>query len=479
MSSRTLQSSLFWKSSLCWTAACCLLFCGIFPTAGAARSKRGYGPPKAALVLDMNSGKVLHAHNVNEPRYPASLTKIMTLYILFEYLREKRVEMDTELTVSDHAEAQSPSKLWLDAGDKITVKNAIRALVTKSANDVAVVVAEGLAGSEDKFAQLMTLQARSLGMTSTTFRNASGLPDSEQKTTAHDLAILAQRTLQDFPEYATFFRTRHFNFNGRLYRNHNSLLFNYAGTEGMKTGYTRASGFNLVATARRERKHLVAVVLGGASSRQRDAAMRQLLNASWRKASIHITPKPAPPAIAEADFPERNPAFHAEPTERGWLDVLTMALNGGGEAAPSRPAAEAARPAMQPSPPPVAVAAAPDGEEPEEEIAASGEGDTVTAPPAAQRAAPPAAQQSGPGPFHVQVGAYADVEKAQSRLSAIRNAAGDVIKGRPEFTIAVKLEDREVIRARYGGFSEQEAHLTCKQLKRRSFDCMVFRSEQN
>ena len=200
---------------------------------------------KAAIIVDMNSGKVLYAQSADVSRAPASLTKIMTLYILFAYLRAGKLTYDTDLKVSAHAASQAPTKLGLKPGSTIKTIDAIRALVTKSANDAAATIAENLGGSEENFARMMTQTARNLGMKNTTFRNASGLPNDEQLTTARDMAILATHVINDYPEYYGHFETRYFAYQGRKYRNHNRLLFGYKGTDGIKTGYTRASGFNL------------------------------------------------------------------------------------------------------------------------------------------------------------------------------------------------------------------------------------------
>ena len=245
--------------------------------------------PYSDVVIDANSGKVLHADSADMPRYPASLTKMMTLYVVFEMLQNGRLNEDTVLTASERASMAAPSKLGLKPGDKITVDDAIRALVTKSANDVALVIAENLATTEEKFARYMTWRAKEIGMTGTTFRNASGLPNPGQRTTARDLATLALRLHDDFPERYGYFKTKYFTYKGKRYKNHNSLLFSYPGTEGMKTGYIRASGFNLVTSVKRGGKHVVAVVMGGRTARKRDGRMRELLNEALAKASLKRT----------------------------------------------------------------------------------------------------------------------------------------------------------------------------------------------
>ncbi len=246
--------------------------------------REAYSPPASAMAIDVHTGRILYSKNANEPRYPASLTKVMTLYLLFDALRDGKLTMQTKLRVSEHAADQSPTKLGLDAGETITVADAIGAIVTKSANDMAVAVAEALAGSEEEFARRMTQKARTIGMLNTTFRNASGLPNPDQKTTAQDLIILGKNILADHPERSRVFSTKYFQYGGEVFRNHNTLLFSYEGMEGMKTGFTSASGFNLLATARRGEKRLLAVVLGGASAGARNAAMRNILDSSWSKA---------------------------------------------------------------------------------------------------------------------------------------------------------------------------------------------------
>jgi D-alanyl-D-alanine carboxypeptidase len=255
-----------------------------------------YNPPYAAIVVDANSGAVLHENSADSPRHPASLTKIMTLYMLFERLEVGKIKLDTEMDVSAHAASQSPSKLGLKAGSNIRVEDAIRSLVTKSANDAAVVVAETLGGDEPEFARMMTRKARALGMKGTLYRNASGLPNPEQITTARDQALLGRAIQDRFPKYYRYFSTPSFTYRGHAMRNHNRLLGNVEGVDGIKTGYVAASGFNLVTSVRRGNRHLVAVVLGGRTGGLRDARMRELIAEHITVASTRRTA----PAIAEA-----------------------------------------------------------------------------------------------------------------------------------------------------------------------------------
>lgn len=242
----------------------------------------------AAYVVHAESGDVLFNRYSTSRRYPASLTKMMTLYLLFEELEAGNITLKTKLKVSKTANGQPPSKLGLKAGSTIDVETAIKALVVKSANDVAVVVAEQISGSEWRFAQKMTAKARSMGMRQTTFRNASGLPNSKQRTTARDMAILGRRVMQDYPQYWHYFSSKKFTWNGKTYSSHNSLVKHYEGADGIKTGYTRSSGFNLVTSAERDGQRLIGVVLGGRSSRTRDRHMRDILT----KAFAAIRAKP-------------------------------------------------------------------------------------------------------------------------------------------------------------------------------------------
>jgi D-alanyl-D-alanine carboxypeptidase len=236
-----------------------------------------YRPPYAAIVVDDKSGLVLHEASADESRHPASLTKIMTLYLLFEQLEAGKLKLDTPLPVTRKASLQNPTKLGLKSDQTIKVEDAILGLVTKSANDAAVVVAESIAGSEEEFAERMTLKARALGMSGTTYVNASGLPAEAQITTARDQALLGRAIQHRFPVYYRYFATPSFRYKGAEMRNHNNLLGNVKGVDGIKTGYTVASGYNLTSSVRRDEKHIVAVVLGGKSNGARDARMRQLI----------------------------------------------------------------------------------------------------------------------------------------------------------------------------------------------------------
>jgi D-alanyl-D-alanine carboxypeptidase len=261
--------------------------------------RESYSPQFSSIIVDGNSGAVLSSNNPDGVRRPASLTKIMTLYLLFERLESGKMKLDTEMEVSEFASEQAPTKLGLRPGQTIRVEDAIKGLVTRSANDASVVIAEAIAGNEADFAKLMTRKARALGMSKTTYRNASGLPNDEQLTTARDQATLGRAIQDRFPRYYRYFSTSVFAYRGQSIRNHNRLLGNVEGVDGIKTGYTRASGFNLVSSMRRGNRHLIGVVLGGRSGGSRDATMRNLLAENLEKGATKRT---------VAAITERNPA---------------------------------------------------------------------------------------------------------------------------------------------------------------------------
>lgn len=243
----------------------------------------GYAPATAeergfsALVLDASTGQQLYAVDADAARFPASLTKMMTLYLLFEAVAEGRYSLSSPLTVSENAASQPPAKIGLKAGTTITVQQAARALSVRSANDVGVAVAENLAGSETAFARQMTQQARALGLSRTRFENATGLPDPGQVTTARDMAKLGLALKRRFPQYASYYRAKSFTYNGRTFKATNNLLGKVSGVDGLKTGYIRMSGYNLVATARRGGKQVIVVVIGGKSESARDKEVTRLI----------------------------------------------------------------------------------------------------------------------------------------------------------------------------------------------------------
>jgi D-alanyl-D-alanine carboxypeptidase len=289
----------------------CLLFWGA--AAGASPAETGDVCPNAftvdarvtgrdaALVVDGKSGQVLYARNSTAERHPASLTKMMTLYLLFDALKAHRLSLKTSITISRHAASQLKVNLALSPGMTMTVDTAIKAIAVRSANDVAVAIAEAVGGTEGHFAQMMTEKARALGMRNTYYHNASGLPDPLQVTTASDLAILARHLAYDFPQYYPYFATPNFSYHGATYYTHDNLLGRFQGTDGIKTGYTNASGFNLVSSVVRDGAHVIGVVMGGDTARQRDNEMVRLLAATFVRAKAN------PALIARGNVPWKTP----------------------------------------------------------------------------------------------------------------------------------------------------------------------------
>lgn len=250
---------------------------------------QAYNPPYAAIVIDVNTGRVLHSRSADAKRYPASITKVMTLYLLFEELEAGRMTMNTRLRVSRRAASQPPVKLGLRAGSTISVSDAIHALIIRSSNDVAVVVAENVSGSVEAFAQRMNRTARRIGMKNTNFRNPSGLPDRRQTSTARDLATLGIAIFDRFPQYYELFGKSRFRYGGRTLTTTNRLVATHSGVEGMKTGFIRASGFNLLTSYRRNGRHLMVVVLGGRSSAHRNNRVAALIRDFQGRASRQRT----------------------------------------------------------------------------------------------------------------------------------------------------------------------------------------------
>ncbi len=311
--------------------------------------RSAYNPAFASIIVDANSGAVLQSSNADAPRHPASLTKIMTLYLLFEQIEAGRLKLDSELEVSEFASRQAPTKLGLRPGQTLRVEDAIKGLVTRSANDAAVVIAEAIGGDEDSFARMMTRKARALGMTRTVYRNASGLPNDSQITTARDQSTLGRAIQDRFPRHYRYFATASFNYRGQNIRNHNRLIGSVEGVDGIKTGYTRASGFNLVTSIRRGNRHLVGVVLGGRSGGARDAKMRSLLaehieeGATRRTVAAISERNPANTALADADDEKSN------------RPAQTIQVQGAVQVA----SAESAKPVPMPLPTPVTRSIAP------------------------------------------------------------------------------------------------------------------------
>jgi D-alanyl-D-alanine carboxypeptidase len=478
----------------------------------------------AGLVIDGNTGKTLFAKNADARRYPASLTKMMTLYVLFEELEAKRLTLSTKLKVSANAAKQPPSKLGVKAGTTIKVEDAILALVTKSANDVAVVIAEHIGGSVSGFAARMNREARAIGMNSSTFRNPHGLPDSGQYTTARDLARLAVALQDRFPTYYPYFSKRSFTYRGVRIRNHNRLLGSVTGVDGIKTGYTRASGFNLVTNVVRDRRHIVAVVMGGKSAGRRDAHMRDLIAKYLPKASRGARTAPLLVADATSDEAEEAPAA-AETTAAAAAEALIAdartprarpAIEAEDAAVLSYAAAEAPADVVSQA---MAETESADVSEEDAENATEGDlsdADEVVDPIAARiqtatavaefadieiaggnasdpigkltelariRAgvneivagpARPATTPGDEGGWHIQIGAVPTAEGAEALIEKAQAKMGPVLASLHPLTLSVEHRGSTLYRARFAGFDDKEAARTaCQKLKRQDFSCLA------
>jgi D-alanyl-D-alanine carboxypeptidase len=494
-----------------------------------------YSPPYAAIVVDANNGAVLHAAAADAPRHPASLTKIMTLYLLFEQLEAGKIKLETPMEVSQEASIQAPTKLGLRPGQTLTVDDAIRGLVTKSANDAAVVIAEAIGGSEEEFARAMTRKARALGMKGTTYRNANGLPNDEQITTARDQALLGIAIQERFPKYYRYFSLASFTYRGSAMRNHNHLLGTVEGVDGIKTGFTRDSGFNLVTSVKRGPRRIVAVVLGGRSAGSRDAKMRDLIEANINDA----TTRPGAALVAEAAKPDSTPAkpqfASAEPPAVSLGAALAREVTAAispGSTAPLTPVKVKTvvvklvppknAPAAKPETVQTAALATPTQEEALVESLAAATPIAAT-PPSAPSPAPPLAGVLGklpammtaareaaipsakaePAPvakaevtkpakaqehfpstpsrnatrvgWAIQVGAYEDEGEAKQHLSSAKSKVAQSLHKAEAYIERTVKGAKTYYRARFAGFDRNQAEAACKRLKREDVACMALK----
>ncbi|PSC03015.1 D-alanyl-D-alanine carboxypeptidase [Alsobacter soli] len=465
----------------------------------------GYNPPYADMVMDAKTGRILHAVNEDAPRHPASVTKVMTLYLLFEQLEKGRLSLDSELKVTAHAAAQAPSKLGLRPGSTITVEDAIKAVVTKSANDIAVTIAENIAGSEAEFADMMTRKARQIGMRHTVFRNASGLPNPGHITTARDLVTLGRAIQDRFPKYYHYFSTPVFAYRGGYHRNHNHLLGRVEGMDGIKTGYTRASGFNLLTSVKTDNRHVVAVVLGGRSAAARDHQMVALLDDNIERAYAGARTAPAMTETAAAE-PRREAPVREAKEIREPEPAPRVRVASADENTPLTTAAVASAPKVaarnaEPSPTPRRVIDV-TGARP---VVASVAGGSTTTPssgmrwvvgaqpvvkaddvkmarlePKAEAKSEPKAEtriEKSPAKptisgWVIQLGATDDEGKAKEILARAKAENRHLSKASP-FTEKVTKDGSTLYRARFSGFDEGDAQSACKQLKRSGFSCFA------
>jgi D-alanyl-D-alanine carboxypeptidase len=406
----------------------------------------------ASIVMDAETGTVLHAANADTRNYPASLTKMMTLYMTFEALDQGRLTLHQRLPVSRRAQGMTPSKLYLRAGQTIRVEDAVLALVTKSANDAAVVLAEALGGEEWKFARMMTDRARELGMHRTTFRNASGLPNRHQLSTARDMATLSRALIYDYPHYYHYFSTTRFRYKGRTYGSHNNLLEEYRGTDGIKTGYIRASGFNLAASVVRDGRRLIAVVFGGRTARSRDRHIMALLDDGFAEARrLRTIPVVSPPPQKPVDVLRTASTTGAVRIAAAGQDaeIGQVAAAGGSVAGAGRAPRETPRARVIDGLP----------------VPATGK------PPAVKRAARLAALADGR--YAVQVGAYRAAAPAHAAAVRAGNAVPQVL-GASEVSVSRIRGDRgPLYRARLTGLDRRDAKRACRALVARGTDCLV------
>lgn len=473
-----------------------------------------YAPPPASLVVDANSGRTLYGNNENQLRHPASLTKVMTLYLLFEQLKKGKVRMNDEIDISAHAASMSPSKLGLLPGSSISVENAIKAIVTKSANDVAVAVAEHLGGTEKRFAAMMTAKARALGMRRTHYENASGLPNNNQITTARDLVTLGRAIHDRFPTYYGYFSLREFHYAGMAMRNHNHLLGQVDGMDGIKTGFTSASGFNLLTSVKRGNRRIFAVVMGGRTAGARDRTMTELVRKNIDRAAT-----------------TRTAALLSEETiSDNGSDMDVLADNEQDSPAPEVSAAEPKRPVVEPLRPSIAqtntvprstnvvahndTTASIPARTAETSASTEKRRDRITAgvmtnpttptttpngtmrwvsgPTQAQNA-PAHTSSSAPAPqakrddttgarpafakgMMIQVGVSDEMSKAQALLSRAKAKGNHKLAQAKPFTEKVQKGNETLYRARFAMASEQDAEAACRALKRSGVSCFSTRN---
>ncbi|WP_455874861.1 serine hydrolase [Rhizobium yanglingense] len=396
----------------------------------------------ASLILDARTGKVLASENGDVLNHPASLTKMMTLYLTFEALNRGKITWDTPIVMSKYASSRPPTKLGVKAGGMITVREAVYGMIVKSANDAAAAVGETLAGSESNFARVMTQKARQLGMNHTVFYNASGLPDKRQVTTARDMSTLGVALLKHYPREYRLFSMTAFTFRGKTIRGHNNLMVRYQGMDGIKTGYTNASGFNLVSAVRDGNRRVVGVVLGGRTARSRDAQMAALLDKYLGRASsggrlLASVGAKQPVEVASAAADTDAPLAAAAPRSEGETGNAPFALGYSDTAAVplERPAAL-------------------------EEMANAGK-----------------PQPSTRG-WQIQISAAPSADAAHALLAQAKSAGGMALKSATPYTEAFGTGANAIYRARFVGFeSEQAATAACEALKKRSYDCVLLANQ--
>jgi D-alanyl-D-alanine carboxypeptidase len=469
------------------------------------------------MAVDAHNGNVLFSQNADAPRYPASLTKVMTLYILFEELKAERLKLNSPLKCSVHGASRPPSKLGLRPGDTVSVEDAIKALVTRSANDVAATIAENISGSEKAFAARMTATAKLLGMTRTTFRNASGLPDPQQVTTARDMATLSLRIQRDFPQYYQYFRITSFTYKGRTIRTHNRLLGKYPGTDGIKTGYIHASGYNLTTSVARKGKRLVGVVMGGRSGAARNSYMMKMLDKHMAKATTSRTDMIAavagvPPGRGKETTVASAPmASSGVPLPKSKAEVLasTQTRGGAAESGSGAQKVEDVLPAtggelatlLPENQSSSAQAGTTDSEEDNAEDANEGDLDwpvprsavkdnktgkkdeglatdsmfkiaaAAAAEPSAQSEAQPKSAGAKPS-WQIQIGAFPTKDGAMRMIEKALALDLNPLTGKTPIAVPITRGSSTLYRARFSGFDKTSARAACKELSRKGVSCL-------
>ena len=408
----------------------------------------------AGIVMDANTGEVLFERYADSPRFPASITKVMTLYLVFEAMAEGRISPNDYITISPRAASQPPSKLGLPAGARITVDNAIRALAVRSCNDIAVALAEHVGGSEAAFAETMTRRAQQLGMTQSRFYNPHGLPDRRQLSSARDIAILGRAVMRDFPQYYSYFGQRHWDFEGRTYNNTNGLLHSMPGVDGIKTGFTNASGYNLAASAVRDGRRLITVVLGGRTTASRNAHVADLINIGFDVER----------RVARGEsLAQAQSQFASLPAGMG-----SHYANGSGGSGPFQVASAEV---------PVSAAVLAASVERDAVVEAQAQmalSATARAAEASAPTTPVRAQGDAATGWIVQVGAFREQNVAQDWISEVGRRFRDHFRNAEA---AVTPSDNGWFRARYMGFSREAADAACATLSDRNVPCMVIRAQ--
>lgn len=404
----------------------------------------------AQFLLDVRTGQVLASENPDTLNHPASLTKMMTLYMTYDAIHRGKLSWDSRITFSKYASSRPPTKLRVKPGDSITVKEAVLGMIVQSANDAAAAMAEKLGGSEERFAALMTEKARALGMTRTVFKNASGLPNDAQVTTARDMSTLGVALMRDFPREYALFATKNFNFRGRTIHGHNNLMYRYDGMDGIKTGYTNASGFNLVSSVKKGDRRVVGVVMGGRSAASRDRIMEKLIDAYMGRASsgsqlIVSTGRTPASVLARLGDDVPVPASRRDDPIAAMIDVAD------GIPVPSS-RYETAFASSSPAPSAAAAFAA------------------ATTPVAKAKPAPAKGWQ-------IQIAAAGSAEAAMSLLADARSKIGAPLTGRDIYTEPVNAGGTTLYRARFTGFSSKdEARQACDKLVKIRYDCLLMPS---